>query len=147
MRLGKSGPSTTASATINPAAIQYILRHPKCSPTTPLIVRDNKIPSSSPIMMIPITLPRRAGGVMAAAKGSNTCGTTVAIPIARLTIARNFRFGATAAATSATATSNNSVTTSRRGCTMSPIGTSSKSPSAYPICVNVGIALTPRTET
>jgi hypothetical protein len=37
---------------------QNMARHPRTSPIKPLNVRDNNIPTNSPLMIVPTTLPR-----------------------------------------------------------------------------------------
>jgi hypothetical protein len=56
----------------NPEAIQNMARHPRTSPIKPLNVRDNNIPTNSPLMIVPTTLPRSSSVNDAA---SVSCGT------------------------------------------------------------------------
>ncbi|MNM17909.1 hypothetical protein D3C81_281910 [compost metagenome] len=76
--------SRSESVSIMAAAIQYIARQPRRSPTIPAAVRASRMPNSSPLITVPITFPCSAGLASCAARGTITCGTTVVMPIRKL---------------------------------------------------------------
>ena len=79
-----------------------IVRQPKCSATKPLTTRDSRMPSSSPVITLPTTLPRCASGASVAAAGTMSCAIVAASPIARLATSSTLTDGDAPASSSAT---------------------------------------------
>ena len=90
-------------ATIRAAAIPYIARHPRYSPTRPLTVRAARMPMSRPLMTVPTTRPRSEGSARWAANGTSNCGVIEVTPTTRLAAASQAKLGAAATPSRATA--------------------------------------------
>ena len=120
------------------AATKNMARQPQCSATKPLTTRDNKMPSSSPVITVPTTLPRCASGARVAAAGTMSCASVAARPTARLATSSSVIDGAMPASNSATHNTAALARMMRRRSYRSPSGASSSRPSAYPSWVSVG---------
>ena len=107
-------------------------------------MRDNKIPTSRPEVTLPTDRPRSAAGTIPAAKGTASCGTTVASPSAKLAAQRKARLVAAATASSAAAEQSAARTMSLRRSVVSPRGTTNNIPAAYPAWVSVATSPAPR---
>ena len=63
----------------------------------PLKVRESKIPTNNPLIMVPTTFPRCSGALKEAAKGKISCGTIDVIPISKEAICKTKKLLAVAA--------------------------------------------------
>jgi hypothetical protein len=132
----------TLSRTIAPAPDQNTICHENLEPISPLRVRESRMPINRPLITIPTTLPRPAPGTRPAAYGTASCGVTEVNPTAKLESSIIGRFGAKGIMLRAT---EEKMVVPMIRCfrsTLSPIGSTNRSPAAYPSCVAVATQAT-----
>ncbi|KEH13609.1 hypothetical protein GY15_12265 [Delftia sp. 670] len=88
------------------------------------------MPSSSPVITVPTTLPRWCSGASVAAAGTTSCARVAARPTARLAASSGARPGASPLASRASISAAVLARMMRRRSMRSPSGASSKMPSA-----------------
>src|SRR3954470_5627486 len=92
---------STADTTGATAATAKIVRQPAASATRPLIVREARMPMSTPDMTVPTTRPRSVSPAGAPAGGGRICPATVVAPTGGIATRRTASEGATAPAVAA----------------------------------------------
>ncbi len=134
---------TPTVASVMVAAATNTARHPKCSAIMLDSGLANRIPSSSPPMMVPTTRPRDGPGARCAASGIRICTVTELRPTSR-DINRNAPGCDAMLAPTRLAVAASALTISnRRFSNRSANGTRKKRPNAYPIWVSDTMRLAP----
>ena len=105
-------------------------RQPNWSATRPLIVRDNRMPISTPAAMVPTTRPRAAGSASSLASGMSSWAPTAVSPTSSSAANNTAHVGASAAPARASPEAASTTGMSRRRFNRSPSGTSRKTPTA-----------------
>ena len=135
---GSTAHITTPINAMLAAASWYMTRQPKASPTTPLTVRESRIPSNRPVITVPTVFPCLPSGARIAAAGTISCAMVAAMPISRLASSREWicpvRLQPSRNSARAALFIRISVLRSWR----SPSGSRNRIPRAYPAWVSVG---------
>ena len=100
-------------------------------------MRDARIPTSSPLITVPMTWPRRSGPASVAASGMRIIATTDVAPTATSATPSALADGAAAHAAAAPAAHTSRTVTRRRRSTRSPSGPRNANPSRYPAWAQV----------
>ena len=75
--------TAAAIASWTTAATTSTVRHPPTCATNPANTRENRIPTSSPLITVPTIAPRSPGAATAAAHGTTTCAADAETPTAK----------------------------------------------------------------